>query len=168
MAYIEDAAHIVQDAGGRIVGRTRLQKLAYLLEATGLGAGFSFDYRRFGPYSDDLAICARDAALLGLLHEQEMPAGWGGKYSVFTSNDGPREGIPESRIAISRIANDADPIELELAATAVFLATRGHVDAWDEVARRKPEKSEAGRLNRAKLLYERLRAVQTPQPLPGI
>lgn len=168
MAHIEDAAHIIQDAGGIIVGRTRFQKLAYLLEATGLGAGFSFDYRRFGPYSDDLAICARDAALLGLLNEQEMPAGWGGKYSIFTSENGPREDIPESRIAISRIANAADPIELELAATAVFLAARGYASPWDEVSRRKPEKSEAGRLARAKALYERLRAVNTPQPLPGL
>ena len=31
------AAAIVRDAGGEIVGRTELQKIAYLLNVTGLG-----------------------------------------------------------------------------------------------------------------------------------
>ena len=36
----DKAAAIVRDAGGRIVGRTKLQKIAYLLELSGLGEGF--------------------------------------------------------------------------------------------------------------------------------
>ena len=36
------AAEIVRDGGGRIVGRTRLQKVAYLLELAGFGGGFRF------------------------------------------------------------------------------------------------------------------------------
>jgi hypothetical protein len=32
----QKAAEIVRDAGGRIVGRTKLQKIAYLLELSGL------------------------------------------------------------------------------------------------------------------------------------
>ena len=166
MAHIEDAANIVRDVGGRLVGRTRLQKLAYLLEATGLGTGFCFDYRRFGPYSDDLSICARDAALLGLISEEEVPTSWGGTYSVFTTQGGPRENVLEARLELSRIANAADPVELELAATAVFLALEGHSAPWDEVCRRKPEKSERGRLEKAKSLYERIRALPTPEPMP--
>lgn len=168
MANIEDAANIVRDVGGRLVGRTRLQKLAYLLEATGLGSGFCFDYRRFGPYSDDLTIFIRDAALLGLVREEELPTSWGGTYSVFTCQDGPREGVSKARIDLSRIANSADPVELELAATAAFLKVSGYNSAWEEVCRRKPEKSEKGRLESAKILYERLRTVETPNPLPQI
>jgi hypothetical protein len=39
----ERAANIVRDAGGSIVGRTRLQKIAYLLFAAGLEDAFSFE-----------------------------------------------------------------------------------------------------------------------------
>jgi hypothetical protein len=34
---VERAAKIIADAGGSIVGRTKLQKIAYILEAMGLG-----------------------------------------------------------------------------------------------------------------------------------
>jgi uncharacterized protein len=36
---LEKVADLVRDAGGRIVGRTRLQKLAYLLETFGSRRG---------------------------------------------------------------------------------------------------------------------------------
>ena len=49
------AARIVSDAGGSLIGRTRLQKIAYLLELSGTGAGFPFEYRHYGPYSEKLA-----------------------------------------------------------------------------------------------------------------
>ena len=54
-------AGIVRDAGSRIVGRTRLQKVAYLLSVTGLEDGLPFVYKHYGPYSEDLATAARDA-----------------------------------------------------------------------------------------------------------
>jgi hypothetical protein len=62
----------------------------------------------------------------------------------------------------------ADAVELELAATAAYLAFEGHPDPWGETKRRKPEKSDSGRLDNAKRLYESLRRIQTPQPLPSI
>jgi hypothetical protein len=40
---------IVRDAGGHIVGRTRLQKIAFMLEPAGLGGGFPFRYKHYGP-----------------------------------------------------------------------------------------------------------------------
>ena len=55
---------------------------------------------------------------------------------------------------------------LELAATAAFLASEGERDPWHETARRKPEK--AARLDDAKKLYQRLRAISLPVPLPEI
>jgi uncharacterized protein len=81
----DKAAAIIRDAGGKLVGRTRLQKIGYLLELTGLGEGFHFRYKHYGPHSEELAAAARDANALGLIVEQECPASWGGLYSVFTS-----------------------------------------------------------------------------------
>jgi uncharacterized protein len=165
----QKVADIVRDAGGKIVGRTRLQKIGYLLQLSGLGEGFAFEYRHYGPYSEQLATAARVAKLLGLIQEEERPTAWGGFYSVFTRMGG---SLPDTadqlRSDFIRIAADADPIELELAATAAFLSDEGATDPWQETARRKPEKADAGRLESAKALYQRLREIETPKRLPRI
>src|SRR5580693_3962979 len=81
----QKVADIVHDAGGEVVGRTRLQKIAYLLELAGLGEGFDFEYRHYGPYSDQLAAATRLAGAFGLIKEEERPTAWGGFYSVYTA-----------------------------------------------------------------------------------
>lgn len=162
----ERVVQIVSDSGGRIVGRTKLQKVAYLLEATGLGEGFSFQYRHYGPYSEELTAAARTAKLLGALHEDERATSWGGFYSIYSVQ--PIADQSSARARLAGLAAGADAIELELAATAAFLAIEGSADAWGETAQRKPEKASAVRLQRAKELYGRLQQVETPKPLPNI
>jgi hypothetical protein len=82
----------------------------------------------------------------------------------------PDPSVPESRRQIAQETVSADAIELELAATALYLslARIGTSDAWSETARRKPEKSANGRLDRARALYEKIRQIQTPIPLPQL
>ncbi|MGP0057676.1 MAG: hypothetical protein ACLPID_00090 [Beijerinckiaceae bacterium] len=162
------AAGIVRDAGGRIVGRTRLQKIAYLLSVAGLEDGLPFAYRHYGPYSEELASAARAADLVGLLRETEQLASWGGTYSTYVVTEQPSSAVPPARRRLAAEAAAADAIELELAATAVFLAKEGYQDPWAETARRKPEKAENGRLDKARELYRKLSAIETPIPLPAI
>jgi len=171
MARIREAAKIVRDAGGRLVGRTRLQKLAYLLEVSGLGDGYSFEYRRFGPYSEELFNATRDACLLSLLDEAENPTPWGGTVSIYSVPAGPVLAEPDdeahaARRNLAHVAARADSIELELAATALFLHQQGERRPWFETARRKPDKADGDRLARAIELYQRIREIQTPNPLP--
>jgi uncharacterized protein YwgA len=94
------AAEIVRDAGGQIVGRTRLQKIAYILEVVGLGAGFPFRYKHYGPYSEQLADAAQTARILGMLNEQETHAAWGGVYSIYHSLLPPEVRVPEARLRL--------------------------------------------------------------------
>jgi uncharacterized protein YwgA len=162
------AAEIVRDAGGHIVGRTRFQKIAYLLEVTGLGGGFSFRYKHYGPYSEQLADAAQAARILGLVDERETPAAWGGLYSTYHSRIEPDHSVPEARRHLAQEMVNVDAVELELAATALFLAYENFPDPWDETARRKPDKAEGGRIERARQLYSRLRDITTPHPLPAI
>jgi uncharacterized protein len=162
------AAAIVRDAGGCIVGRTKLQKIAYFLEVAGIGAGFHFRYKHYGPYSEQLASAAQHASALKLITEDESVASWGGLYSTFHSHI-PADPAPNpARIRIANEMVNADAVELELAATALFLAKEGFADPWTETARRKPDKADSARLDKAKHLYQRLRAVQTPRPLPAL
>jgi uncharacterized protein len=162
------AAEIVRDAGGHIVGRTRLQKIAYILEASGLGGGFPFRYKHYGPYSEQLAAAAQTARIVGMLNEQETPATWGGLYSTYDSLLPQEFSAPEERRRLAQELVNVDAVELELAATALFLAFEHFQDPWGETARRKPDKADGGRLERAHQLYQRLRNIPTPRPLPVI
>jgi hypothetical protein len=164
----EKAAHLIRDAGGEIVGRTKLQKVAYLLELAGLGDGFDFEYRHYGPYSEGLADAIRVADAFGLITETERPATWGGLYSIFRSTEDAGRLEPGPRSRFASVAAGLNSIELELAATAAFLSLERHDDPWGETARLKPGKAAGGRLERAKEAYRRLLRLETAKPLPPI
>lgn len=166
--YAYQAAAIVRDAGGYIVGRTKLQKIGFFLEIAGVGSGFPFRYKHYGPYSEQLAAATQHAAALHIVLETESIANWGGQYSTFSTHMPADESTHPARARLAHEMVSADAVELELAATAAFLAYEGFPDPWTETARRKPEKAESGRLERAKLLYARLQQVPTPRPLPAI
>ena len=161
----EKVAEIIRMAGGKVVGRTRLQKMFYLLEASGIVSDFSFEYRHYGPYSDSLSRSITVGAIRGLLHEEEHPASWGGTYSVFTvSPTSSPLASPSQAQPLLHIANEANPIDLELAATAIFLQKQGVPNPWDETQRRKPEKAQ--HIATAKALCTRLSKLSLPKRLP--
>ncbi len=162
----KQAAAIVRDAGGKITGQSRLQKTAYLLAAVGLDDGFWFIYRQEGPHSDDLAMSAMMGTLLGNLSEQERQADWGGTYSIYSVDEKPDDSVPPERLEFARTAALENSVVLELAATAVFLFKDGYEDPWAETERRKPVKVANGRLDKAKNLFERLKKIKVPEPLP--
>ena len=165
----QKAAEIVRDAGGQIVGRTRLQKVGYLLELAGFGDGFRFEYYHYGPYSEELTEGIRMADAFGLVTEEEKQANWGGRYSVFTANAELGQPADADRAQFAAAAAEIDSIEIELAATAAYLAVAERCpDPWAETARRKPEKADGGRLDKAKIAYRRLLAFKTRTPLPQI
>lgn len=161
-------ADIVRTAGGQIVGRTRLQKVAYLLQVVGYPSEFPFEYYHYGPYSEELADRARVEDAFDVLVEREEVAGWGGRYSVFFAKGEPSKEFGKFA-EFAKTAANGNAIDLELAATAAFLAREERSeDPWNETARRKPEKAVGGHLEAAKTLYEKLMAIETPQPLPRI
>ncbi len=163
----EKAAEIVRDAGGQVVGRTKLQKIGYLLELAGCGDGFYFEYRHYGPYSEDLARAISVANAFDLVEEEERKATWGGMYSIYTASEAVGERVEGPRAELAATAAQFGSIELELAATAAYLsAVEGCEDPWKETARRKPNKIGDGRLEGAKEAYRQLSAIRTPTPLP--
>ena len=162
----ELVAAIIRDAGCQIIGRTRLQKIAYLLDVVGYGDGFHFSYKHFGPYSEGVAASAMMGALLGHIAEEEKEAAWGGIYSIYSVDDQPDKSVPRGRCELAHQANKSDPVVLELAATAVFLFREGYKKPWSETMRRKPMKIKNGRLDKAKELLAELRTIKVPNPLP--
>jgi len=140
--------------------------VSFFLEMAKLGDGFNFKYKHYGPFSEELATATEDAVALRDISEKVYPASWGGFYSDFSlatpeAPDGPLE-----RLNLAKTAAESDSVELELAATALFLSNE-FKDPWAETARRKPEKADGNRLSKAKELYRRLYAV-VPDRLPPI
>jgi hypothetical protein len=169
------AAKIVRDAGGVLVGRTRLQKVAYLTQLAGFPGEFEFDYRHYGPFSEDLASAMEIASGLGLIQEEERRADWGGRYSIYRATDRTEIAPPnDDRSKFVSSAAQIGAIELELAATAAFLYAGEGIgrtragDPWEVTAALKPDKAANGRLERAKIAYRKLRALETPVALPPI
>lgn len=163
------AAQIVIDAGGRIVGRTRMQKIAFLFELSGLGEGFRFEYKHYGPYSEELSDAVRSAAIFNLVEVQEHETSWGGWYSTYSALGEKCAPLCQERAELATEASKIDAIALELAATAAYLsAIERYEDPWAETERRKPEKAGHGRLEKAKAAYQNFLKIKTPNPLPKI
>lgn len=156
---------IVAAAGGKVVGRTRLQKIAYLLSATCEETAFDFEYKHFGPFSADLAQAVDFAQLAGILSEDNRPASWGGTYSIYeTSEPCTTNGVAK---AVVELSNSIDSVVLELAATAIFLS-KDHPNPWDETKKRKPSKASADRIAAAKDFVITLNDIETPIKYEGL
>ncbi|NLM70400.1 MAG: hypothetical protein GX181_00370 [Synergistaceae bacterium] len=163
-------ADVIQAAGGRIIGRTKLQKIIYLMTAAGWQSDFSFRYHHFGPYSESLAEAVDDARILGMVREDVKFTNAKNPYSVFTLTDGQEamQGFNEKIGCLLKKASDANAVELELAATALFLfKDEEYVNPWEETQRRKPQKSTGEYISKAKVLYEELRGC-APETLPQL
>lgn len=156
MDSVSAVAGLVHLNGGKLVGKTRLQKSVYLLKLCGVDLGFDFDYHHYGPYSEDLSIASRDAEILGNL-EVEWRNSYGNEYAIFhsrTSVDLPQE--PKIRDALA-IMGGYEATVLELAATADFLSKNGYSDdPWKETSRRKATKVTTDRVAQSKKLLGEL------------
>lgn len=163
------AARFVREAGGHLVGRTRLQKVAYLTQLAGFGDDLDFEYRHYGPFSEDLATGMEIARAMGFVEEEEAQAQWGGRYSVYRVTGKTPEIADADRARFVVEASKVGAIELELAATAAFLHVKEKVrDPWAATAKLKPEKATTERLAGARRAYQALRAIKTPTVLPDI
>lgn len=158
---VDDVAALIALNGGQIVGKTRLQKIFYLLEAKGLGFEIDFDYRDFGPFSMELAFATDDAEALGLIESEERPGFHAVPYTIFrTTGSVPsfsdQELLKERKAALGKM-KDYSSLILELAATAVFLRENGYPeDFWEEVKVRKAVKATPERIKQSNKLLKQL------------
>lgn len=156
-------AGVVAAAGGRLTGRVRLQKVVYLLDRLGLQSGFSYEYHHFGPFSRELDSATADAqAFLGLREEFAHRDIDGARYSVFSFSGNVSDdafGSVGRERAHSLIGNfvATNVTVLELAATIDWLWREERLVDWrTELVKRKGQKLQNGKLERAVELLETL------------
>lgn len=166
----EDIEDIVVDLialhDGELVGRTRLQKEAYLLHRCGANFDlpFPFIYHHYGPYSLALADGLIDAHAGDRIDVEERLGSYGIRYAIFRSkgdHDAPdRLGdLSADRVrSLLREMQDVSDIVLELAAAIVFLREEGGYahDAMEETKARKPLKATEARMEQALTLLRKL------------
>lgn len=158
---MEDIADLVVDivalSGGKLVGRTRLQKTVYLLDTVGLKSGASYYYYNFGPFSDEIANGISDSKFVGSLHEViENRMSDGSPFSIFKTRKPVEEIDSIGRLPVDDVAplldrfSKSNSTVLELAATIHWLSHVEKVPNWrDELVRRKGSKTKNGRMERA-------------------
>lgn len=145
---------IVALNGGELVGRTRLQKAAFLLEGIGMNSGLGFDYHRYGPFSADLAGGWDEARSEGRLDLSERLGNYDVPYTIFSTSAEPPERLgdldaDDARDLLATLRSYSD-IVVELAATIVLLRQQGFGErALEEVKVRKPLKATDQRLKNA-------------------
>ncbi len=161
---------------GKLVGRTRLQKEAYLLDRCGADFGLQFTYHHYGPYCFDLAGGIDDARAEGRIDIKEQPGRHGVPYAIFESAEdaGQPTGLgklsaDKARASLQRM-KDVSDVVLELAATIVFLRDewdyfgKGTIGPVDETKARKPLKATEERIDKALDLLRDLGLRQRTSP----
>ncbi|MFC7051992.1 hypothetical protein ACFQI3_04735 [Hansschlegelia quercus] len=158
------AQAVIFAAGGKIVGRIRLQKIIFLIDQLGFGSGFVYSYHHYGPYSEDLARAIDSAKIFRIIHEtREHRASDGAAYSVFSANSAMDSQYLERIRNSDRIVgglsvlNGHNSTVLELAATIYWIKNIEHNILWkNEVFSRKGPKTENGRFEKAERLLVEL------------
>lgn len=158
----DHVAEIVAAAGGKLVSKIRLQKIAYLLDQIGNETRFDYTYYHYGPFSRDLENAVLDAEAFELIKEEEgRRASDGARYSIFKLNtrveDFKFKALDEKLRDVTHQLAEENVTVLELAATAHWLVAYEHIKDWEtEIRRRKGTKNDGGRLEKAKELLRKL------------
>jgi len=155
---------LIELAGGEIFGRTRLQKLVYLLDQIGEESGFRYSYHHYGPYSEQLSkeIDIERWVKKSIIEEVRKRASDGAEYSVFKAaiNDDFSHLAKLKKEKASSILselNSQTSVVLELAATIHWLRSQEKLQDWEKELRvRKGSKIENGRAEKAKALLENI------------
>ncbi len=170
------ATGIVNACGGEIVGRVRLQKLAYLAERIGCKFGFEFQYYHYGPFSEDLVNDINNAIVEKEITEEIKETVNGSrKYSIFKlptpSNN---KDSDNHRTKFLKKAKNIETLYLELLATALFLHEEdATIDSWKKLQTLKPNKAQNKFLKKSYKKYcelqklsEELAGIETLPKLP--
>ena len=162
---VEDiVVNLIAMNGGELVGRTRLQKEAYLLHRCGADFDIPFTYHHYGPYSFALADGLIEAHCHDMIDMEERLGSYGVRYAIFRSKDDTEAQDHLGNLSAERVRSlledmqEVSDIVLELAATIVYLRKEGGYGnkAMEETKARKPLKATESRMGHALMLLSKL------------
>lgn len=123
LSRIERISTLLAAGGGKVIGRKKLHKLAYLCQEAGTDLGQSFVFHYYGVYSpslaDDLAIAER---------WNEITETYNGQSYVIELNSksqAEKEAYSADEFKIVRALAGEEPAILEVLSTIVYLNRHG-------------------------------------------
>lgn len=168
---MRDALPLMQlfASANHISGRTKVQKIVFLMQSMGFPFGQRFRYHLHGPYAQSVTNNISQLVKLGLIAESPVEVGLGTRfdYSALPELEGFLRELPASEPTSPHVdsfdealaeLNAQDPAILELTATAVYLLNHADVprnDLGSELAKRKPRL--AAHIDQALAYLEKLR-----------
>ncbi len=137
------AAVIAAHPNGRVVGRTRLQKIVKLLQRLGLPTDYGYMLHFYGPYSEGLQAEVGLLEMMDLVEEKLQGGKDGPQYYVIIAKPGAElEEVNRKYKGAIRTMHDAETEVLEIAAT---------YDAFGEIGMPHEQALEAVRRKKAKI-----------------
>lgn len=112
----------------RIDGRTKFQKIVYILQSHGIDFNKSFRYHYYGPYSAELQLEIEELASRGIVNEiteEPKPGYITYKYEVSDASKLNDNIDLQNKEDIIEYLNEKDSQELELISTLFFLRDKG-------------------------------------------
>ena len=155
---IKRLKEIFQACDNEIIGRIRLQKLAYLAEKINYGLGVKFHYHHYGPFSEGLVSFIDDVVIDETVSEEiKRKKNNLGEYFVYKINDNNSNAMDNNSATFFKAAKEIDPLYLELLATALFLQEEDkETDVWQKLRELKPEKAQDKYLQKSYEAYCKL------------
>jgi len=140
------AALIASHPGGRVVGRTRLQKEVKLLQRLGFPTDYSYKIHFYGPYSEELQSEIGLLEAFSFVEETPELSAEGNPYYILSAK--PTKLLPDiSRFdPFIKILDKTPAVVLELAATYDTFRETGasHAEALERLRRKKGGKCDDG------------------------
>ncbi len=113
---------LVLQAAGRIIGRTKLQKIVYLANSIGWKA-IDFKYHNYGPFSDSLAAELDNMKNYGWIEEREIPTSKDRVvHEYYFSNKYKQTGLSQQQVLCRR---PADNVNFGISASTRSINVRG-------------------------------------------
>ena len=132
---------------GVVDGRTRLQKLSYLVNVAGWNSIDDYRFHYYGPFSDSLTNYVEEMCQLGWLLESPLETINGNTFYKYSSADTDKTRALVSRIEDPKLVSRTEGLlsqlknfssdELEIMASLVFLNQNEKLDGEELVKRAK-------------------------------
>lgn len=114
----------------RVVGRTKLQKLIYLLKAAGAPIQYDYKLHHYGPYSAEVAGDVDLLDFIGSIEESIEPIDIYNQFlSTFTLREPVDASFSPSTSELAETLNAFRSTELEVAATIQYFKELGHTNS---------------------------------------
>ena len=125
---LEVLESIIEAAGGKILGKTKFQKLVYLAQEKGLYLGYDFGYHYFGVFSSELEMDLQSGEVFGVFSQDVKSDYYGCPIEISLKDMNQVQSVDSSNSALSMVSelSKEESRVLEVLSTIIYLKKAGY------------------------------------------